>query len=84
MERISPIICKLLFGIVLIIGLSQLAGVAVELTLHDTVAQLEEMPTVAHPQVARLMRKHGVTFFDYRDDINQYGFWRGGKWCPAR
>lgn len=71
-------------AIVILIGLTQLAGVAVELALYDTVAQLEELPTVVHPQVVRLMKKHGVQFFDYRDDINQYGFWRDGRWCPAK
>lgn len=74
---------KFTFGLGLLITLSQLGGVAIELTLHDMVTQLEEMPPV-HPQVTRLMKYHGVQFFDYRDDLGEYGFWRNGKWCPVR
>lgn len=74
---------NLTLALLLLLGLSQLGGIAVELAIHDTVAQLEEMPPV-HPKVVTLMRYHGVQFFDYRDDIGEYGFWRGGKWCPAR
>jgi len=75
---------KILLAILILFGLSQLAGVAIEITLHDLVSQIEELPTVAHPQVAKLMKKHGVQYFDYRDDLQEYGFWRGGRWCPAR
>ena len=74
---------KILFAILLLCGMSQLAGVAVELALHDMVAQMEEMPMV-HPQVTKLMKYHGVTFFDWREDLQQYGFYRNGRWCPAR
>ena len=74
---------KILFAMLLLFGMSQLAGVAVELTLHDTLAQLEQMPMV-HPQVTRLMKYHGVQYFDYNEVRQEYGFWRHGRWCPAR
>ena len=74
---------KIAFAIVLLFGMSQLAGVAVELALHDTLAQMEEMPTV-HPKVVKLMRYHGVQFFDWNEEKQEYGWWRNGKWCPAR
>jgi hypothetical protein len=75
---------KILLAILILFGLSQLAGVAVELAMHDTVAQLEEMPTVAHPKVVKLMKWHGVQYFGWNEDRQEYGFWRNGKWCPAR
>ena len=75
---------KIILAILLLFTLTLSAVVVIEFTLYDIIAQLEEMPTVVHPKVAKLMRYHGVTFFDWNEDRQEYGFWRGGKWCPAR
>ena len=74
---------KILFAIILLFGLTQCAGVVIEFTLLDIIAQVEETPPV-HPQVTRLMKYHGVQFFDWNEDRQEYGFYRNGKWCPAR
>lgn len=74
---------NLTLALLLLLGMSQLGVIAIELTLHDLTYQLEEMPPV-HPQVTRLMRYHGVQFFDWNEDRQEYGFYRNGQWCPAR
>ncbi len=74
----------LLYGVVLLFIMSQVVGQAVELALHDIEAQMEAEVPVVHPQVKALMKRHGVLFFDYNEDRGEFGFYRDGKWCPAR
>jgi len=74
---------KLLYGFILLFAMSQVAGVAVDLALNDLQWQIEEMPKV-HPQVKTLMKSHGVQFFDWNEERQEYGFYRNGRWCPAK
>lgn len=74
---------KLLFAILLLFCLSQAAGLAVELALWDICFELNETPMV-HPKVTKLLNFHGQYFFTFNDELQEYGFYRGGKWCAAR
>jgi len=74
----------LVYGLLLLFSMSQVAVQAVELALWDIEAQMEHEVPAVHPQVRALMKKHNVLFFDYNEARGEFGFYRGGKWCPAR
>lgn len=74
----------LVYGLMLLCAMSQVAVQAVELALHDIEAQMEHEVPVVHPQVKALMKRHGVLFFDYNEERQEFGFYRDGKWYPAR
>lgn len=83
---VSPLwnISVLGLGSLLLFGMAQLGGVAVELLLLDLSAVENVAVTgMAGPQVKSLMRQHGVQYFDWNEERREYGFWRHGQWCPA-